>query len=46
MEVVVKVLAPILEGLFFAGMAGSVLVVVISAIEDIHTIMEKDKGTD
>ncbi|HEV3316705.1 MAG TPA: hypothetical protein VG488_07060 [Candidatus Angelobacter sp.] len=46
MEVVLKVLAPVLEGLFFVGMAGSALVVLISAIEDIHTIMEKDKGTD
>jgi len=28
--------------MFFAGMAGSALVVVISAVEDIFTIMEKD----
>jgi hypothetical protein len=42
METVIKVLAPVLEWLFFIGMAGSVLVIVISAIEDIHTIMEKD----
>jgi hypothetical protein len=46
MEAVLKVLAPVLEGLFFIGMAGSAVVVVISAIEDIHTILEKDKGTD
>ncbi|HXB22298.1 MAG TPA: hypothetical protein VNV88_12995 [Candidatus Solibacter sp.] len=46
MEAVLKVLAPILEFLFFVGMAGSAVVVVISAIEDIHTILEKDKGTD
>ena len=46
MEAVLKVLAPILEVLFFAGMAGSAVVVVISAIEDIETILERDKGTD
>lgn len=46
MEAVLKVLAPILEILFFAGMAGSAVVVVISAVEDIHTILEKDKGAD
>lgn len=37
-----KVVAPVLEWLFFIGMAGSAVVVVISAIEDIYTIMEKD----
>lgn len=37
-----RVLAPVLEYLFFIGMAGSVLVIVISAIEDIYTILEKD----
>jgi len=46
MEAVLKVLAPILEVLFFVGMAGSAVVVVISAIEDLHTILEKDKSTD
>jgi hypothetical protein len=34
--------AKVLEVLFFAGMAGSVLVIAISAVEDIHTIFEKD----
>jgi hypothetical protein len=42
MDLVMKVLAPLLEWLFFIGMAGSALVVLISAIEDVHTIMEKD----
>lgn len=37
-----RVFAPVLEWLFFIGMAGSALVVLISAIEDIETIMEKD----
>jgi hypothetical protein len=46
METVLKILAPVLEVLFFAGMAGSALVVIISAIEDIETILERDKGTD
>jgi len=35
-------LAKLLEVLFFAGMAGSLLVIAISAVEDIHTIFEKD----
>ncbi len=42
MDLVIKVFAPVLEWLFFIGMAGSALVVLISAIEDIHTIVEKD----
>ena len=37
-----RVLAPVLEVLFFVGMAGSLLVIVISAVEDVRTIMEKD----
>lgn len=37
-----KVVAPVLEWLFFIGMAGSAVVVVISFIEDIYTMMEKD----
>ncbi len=46
MDVILKVLAPVLEVLFFAGMAGSALVVAISAIEDIETILESDEATD
>ena len=46
MDIVLKILAPVLEVLFFVGMAGSALVVAISAVEDIETIMERDKGTD
>lgn len=42
MDALMKVVAPVLEWLFFIGMAGSAVVVVISAIEDIYTIMEKD----
>jgi hypothetical protein len=42
MDALMRVLAPVLEYLFFIGMAGSVLVIVISAIEDIYTILEKD----
>lgn len=37
-----KVLAPVLEWLFFIGMAGSFVVILISAIDDIHTILQKD----
>ena len=35
-------LAPVLEWMFFIGMAGSALVIVISAVEDVVTILEKD----
>jgi hypothetical protein len=36
------VLARVLEWMFLAGAAGSALVVVISAVEDTFTILEKD----
>ena len=42
MDAFMKTLASVLEVLFFVGMAGSVLVIVISAVEDARTIMEKD----
>jgi len=41
MDLLMKVLAPVLEYLFFIGMAGSLIVILISAVDDIHTIMEK-----
>ena len=43
MDTLMRALAPTLEVLFFAGMAGSLLVVIISAVDDIHTILEKDQ---
>jgi len=46
MDAILKVLAPVLEVLFFAGMAGSALVVAIFAIENIEIILESDEGTD
>ncbi|HLJ85192.1 MAG TPA: hypothetical protein VKZ53_00125 [Candidatus Angelobacter sp.] len=42
MDAIFKFLAPVLEWLFFIGMAGSALVVLISAVEDLQTILEKD----
>jgi hypothetical protein len=42
MEILMRVLAPVLEWLFFIGMAGSALVVLISFVEDIRTILERD----
>lgn len=42
MDAFMNVLVRVLEILFFVGMAGSVLVIVISAVEDFRTIMEKD----
>jgi hypothetical protein len=41
-DAIMQVFATLLEVLFFAGMAGSALVIAISAVEDIHTIFEKD----
>lgn len=42
MDAIIRVIAPVLEWMFFIGMAGSLLVIVISAVEDIFTILEKD----
>ena len=42
MDAIMQVLAPILEWMFFIGMAGSALVVLISAVEDVSTILEED----
>lgn len=42
MDIIMPVLARVLEWMFFVGMAGSVLVIVISAVEDVFTILEKD----
>ena len=42
MDILTKVLAPVLEWLFFIGMAGSTLVVLISFVEDIRTMLERD----
>jgi hypothetical protein len=42
MDLLMKLLSPALEWLFFIGMAGSALVVLISAVEDVYTMMEKD----
>ena len=42
MASLMHILAPVLEYLFFIGMAGSAIVIVVSAIEDVYTILEKD----
>ena len=42
MDAIMQVLAPVLEWMFFIGMAGSALVIVISAVEDVNTMLEKD----
>jgi len=42
MDLIMHVLAPILEWMFFIGMAGSALVVLISAVEDVFTMLEED----
>jgi hypothetical protein len=41
-DAIMPVLGPVLEWMFLAGMAGSAVVIVISAVEDIFTILEKD----
>ena len=42
MNAIMHLLAPVLEWMFFIGMAGSALVILISAVEDVFTILEKD----
>jgi hypothetical protein len=42
MDAIMQVLGSVLEWMFFIGMAGSALVVVISFIEDFNTIFEED----
>jgi hypothetical protein len=42
MDALMQVLGPVLEWMFFIGMAGSALVIVISFIEDFNTIFEED----
>jgi hypothetical protein len=42
MDAIMHLLAPVLEWMFFAGTAGSLVVIVISAVEDVYTILEKD----
>ena len=41
-DMVMKVLAPVLEWLFFIGMGGALVVILISAVEDIQTILGRD----
>jgi len=43
MDTLIRVLAPILEVLFFAGIVGSVVVIVLTSIEDVETMLEKDE---
>jgi len=42
MDALMQLLGPVLEWMFFIGMAGSALVIVISFIEDFNTIFEED----
>jgi hypothetical protein len=42
MNTIMHLIAPALEWMFLIGMAGSLLVIVISAVEDVYTILEKD----
>lgn len=42
MDAIMHVIAPVLEWMFLIGMAGSAVVIVISAVEDVFTILEED----
>jgi hypothetical protein len=42
MDAIMPVLVVVLECMFFVGMAGSILVIAISAVEDVLTMLEKD----
>jgi len=46
MNPLIAVLIRILEGMFVAGMAGSAIVLVLTTIEDIGTLMEKDEPAE
>ncbi len=46
MEIIVKIGVHLLEFLFFAGCLGSLIVVIISGVEDIETILQKDVPDD
>ena len=43
MDAVISALVQILEALFLTGIAGSVLVILMSGFEDIETIFEPDE---
>ena len=46
MDVLIHSGVRILEGLFVVGWAGSVLVLLLSGVEDIRIIFEKEKPVD
>lgn len=46
MDVLIHTGVRVLEGLFVVGWAGSVLVLLLSGVEDIRIIFEKDKPAD
>jgi len=43
MDTLIRVLAPILEVLFFGGIMGSAVVIILTSIEDVETMLEKDE---
>jgi len=45
MDWLIKVGIWVLEFLFFAGLIGSALVILLSGLEDIETILEKEEAT-
>jgi len=44
MEVVIIILVRILEALFLIGIIGSLIVILMSGIEDVETIFEPDEA--
>ncbi len=46
MSILVRELIDLLEILFFAGWIGALIVVIISGIEDMETVFERDKPAE
>jgi len=44
MEHLFNVLAALLTGIFFAGMLGSVVVILLTTFEDVKVLVEKDES--
>ena len=42
METVIKFLVRVLEGMFLAGLVGSVITILITTVDDVKVLMDKD----
>ena len=43
MESLLRALAALLSGIFFIGLAGSALVILLITVEDVRVLLEKDE---